>query len=117
MKKLLPILICLFIASCESGPKYEILKYDEYDTPAKSQTETRLLLTDSLTKKNVTDLLNSFFTTDTNKTFKYHTKPSHVFIYVYKDSLDYKRDGSSWIGMMSRVGGVDNGIELKEDLK
>lgn len=115
MKKLIPLVVALFLLACESGPKYKLLKYEEYDIPAKSQIETRILLMDSLTKKNVTHLLQTSWNNDSAKTFKYHPKPTHIFIYVYKDSIDYKNGGGDWIGMMSRVSGKDYGIQLKEE--
>ena len=117
MKKLLTITaLTLAILSCEEPrPKYKILEHDIYEIPIKSQISTRILLTDSVTKNNVLYLLNSFYGLDSVKTMKYHDTPTHIFIYVYKDSLDLKNGGENWIGMKSRINGKDYGIELKEE--
>lgn len=117
MKKLLTFIASIFAAtSCtEPGPKYEVLEYNIYDVPAKSQITERILLKDSVTKDNVNQLLNSFWSLDSAKSMKYHDRPTHIFIYLYKDSLDFENGGENWIGMKSRINGKDYGIELKEE--
>lgn len=107
MRKLLAIVLSLFTVGCESGPSYEILKSESVDQPSKFQTDTRILLTDSITPQNITSLLNDFYKIDSASGYK------KIFIYVYKSKSDYESDGSSWIGMISQTPGDIKRLDLK----
>jgi hypothetical protein len=112
MKK---ILILLLLAGCNNFPKYEATR-ERYDAPVKSQIITKIVLQDVITKENVTKVLNKNFEWDSETSMKFHDKPTHIFVYVYADTTNYKLHGDKWLGMISMINNQKSGIALCEQL-
>lgn len=98
-------------------PKHDIVENQKYDAPAKSQILLRIVLKDSVTKQNVERLLQKHFEWSMQTDMKHHNPPSHIFIYVYNDSTDWKRNGLAWVGMQKRVAGVNEAAQFSETIE
>ena len=85
---------------------YEILTDSFYDTPIKTQVYLKILITEDITESSVRNILTELFTkVDQLRGFRYHTKPTHVFIYAYPDKERAKPETAAWVGMLSKYGG------------
>ncbi len=87
-------------------PTYRVLKNDVYDAPIKTQVSLDLLITGKISEESVRDLLLKIFTNTANqRNFKYHSKPTHIFIYAYSDIERARSSGiGQWVGMLSKAG-------------
>ena len=84
-----------------------------YDVPFKTQYSERLVLRKPMDKAGLKHLLNGLFDAAMRGSYKYHNPPTHIFIYIYNSKADLNRDGSSWVGMISRTMDKNEGIQLK----
>jgi len=116
MKILIKILCAVgLLASCSGGGGEKLLGYQEiekkvYDIPAKSQVTYRAYLTDTAyTPEQLTKLVNKFVSDCKYEPVKFHSEPTHIFVYVYARPGDCEADGSNWIAMYSK----DYGVEIK----
>ena len=104
------ILLVASICSCNTNtkstlPSYSVIEDKVYDIPIKSQVSLRVYLTDSAaTKQQVTALIESLSDTQLTRSMKYHSIPTHVFIYVYKSQSDYDNNSGSWVAMYEKAG-------------
>jgi hypothetical protein len=93
---------------------YVVIENETYDIPAKSQVSFRAYLTDSsYTKEQLQQLTDSIATECKSTYVKWHDKPTHVFVYIYKAENDYKENGASWISMYELNRGEDFGTTIK----
>jgi len=113
--KLLLLLLSIGLFSCQSEKPYsfDILEEKVYDIPFKTQYHERLVLNKPITKEGLNQLLQDEFKYAMQKEYKHHPEPTHIFIYVYKEKGDFEKDGSSWVGMISRVNGKDEGPQIR----
>lgn len=89
-------------------PEYTVLDEDIYDAPIKTQVTLKLLVSGKITKQGLTNLLEEIYSkTRVRSGFKYHSRPTLVFIYAYT-SKEYAQSGSQWIAMLK---GTDEGKE------
>jgi hypothetical protein len=116
MKTLIKLLCAVgLLASCSGGSGEKLLGYQEiekkvYDMPAKSQVIYRAYLTDTIyTPEQLTKLVNKFVSDCKYEPVKFHSEPTHIFVYLYAKPGDCEADGSNWIAMYSK----DYGVEIK----
>ena len=115
--KALIVILAIALLACGHKPEYIEVGNTIYDIPIKSQVSICLVLKDSIMKKNVTDILNKEFRWAMDRSMKYNNPPSHIFIYLYADTVDWQKRGAAWLGMKKRVMNVDSPIDLSETLK
>ena len=56
------------------------------------------------TQEQVKKLIHSLVEQQSSRAMKYHSKPTHVFIYVYKTAADYKKNSGNWLMMYEKAG-------------
>jgi hypothetical protein len=112
--RLCSLLLLVSITSCLSVPKktFDITEYQVYDAPVKSQVSIRAILKDSITSKNVEDLLKTLFDKAKDEHMKSGKEPTHIFVFVYASKAD-ENDDAKWVGKMTREMGKDSPPELK----
>lgn len=102
------------LASCqEKKVDFDVIEQKVYDVPAKTQYTERLVLKSDLTGDEISHFLNNRVIKAIEKQYKYRSTPSHIYIYAYKSKEDFERNGSDWVGMVSRENGVDNEPQIK----
>ena len=88
-------------------PAYVILDEEVYDAPIKTQVTLRLLVSGHITDDGLRNLLSKLYSEVHNRRgFKYHSNPTHIFIYAYTDK-ERAESGIQWIAMLSKVGEGD----------
>ena len=108
------LLVALFIGlfcCCTTSniPDNEVIENSVYDAPVKSQVLIRLELTGTYTAAQVKELCEMMVRISSDKPMKYHPKPTHIWVYIYKSKADFLKDGSSWIAMYGKAGDEDEG--------
>jgi len=69
-----------------SLPAHRILDEKVYDAPIKTQVTLRLLVSGRITDAGLRNLLSKLYSEVHNRRgFKYHSNPTHIFIYAYTD--------------------------------
>lgn len=91
--------------STDHGPEYYILKKDYIDTPSKAQVDMRVLFPHKVTEKRIRGLLNNIYSAVKDRGFKYHDKPTHVFIDIY--TSDQKFESEERIAWLQKLGSDD----------
>lgn len=111
MKKYLLIALFGLLWACTTSniPANEIIENSISDTPAKSQVLIRLELTGTYTPAQVKELCEMMVRISSDKTMKYHPKPTHIWVYIYKSKADFEKDGGSWIAMYGKAGSDEPG--------
>jgi len=110
--KLFVILLYIALYSCSNAvlPSYVTLEDKVYDIPFKSQTSLSIVLNDStIPKQQVVNLIESLSVTQMNRSMKYHSTPTHVFIYIYNNKAEFDKGMGGWIAMFQKVGEDDPG--------
>lgn len=111
------IIICLLLlGSCAKKAKYIEVENKVYDIPVKSQIVIRLVLKDSITRQNISEILEKEFRWEKDRSMKYNNPATHIFIYLYADSTDWKKNGGAWLGMKSRIANEDNPVQFSDSL-
>ena len=106
------ILLVALVCSCQQKELtgYKVIEDKVYDIPVKSQISLRVELNDStISKQQIVDLLRNLSDTQMSRSMKYHSKPTHVFIYLYNSKSDYDINSGCWIAMYQKIGKDDPG--------
>ena len=99
------LMVCLFYGCTTSNiPENEIIENTVSDAPVKSQVTIRFELTGTYTAAQVKELCEMMVRISSEKEMKYHPKPTHIWVYIYKSKADFLKDGSSWIAMYGKAG-------------
>ena len=86
-------------------PTYEVLKNKLYDAPIKTQVEMRILVTETVTEQGLRALLEKLYAEQMKRRgFTFHTKLTHVFIYVHPDKERGAEESTGWIAMLAKTG-------------
>lgn len=115
---LLPIISVIFFScnnQAEKSLSYAVIENSVYSIPAKSQVSYRVCLNDSaLTDSQLISLTDSIFYDAKYTKTKYHSKPTHVFVYVYGKQGDYENDNGSWIAKREKENNNETETILKK---
>jgi len=88
---------------------YKILDKDIYDSPVKTQVVLRVLVSGHVTSEGLKRLLSNLYTSVKKwKGFKYHSSPTHVFIYLYTSEEKAKSRMEKWVAMLASTGVNEN---------
>lgn len=83
-----------------------------YDAPVKTQVMRRITLEEPADQKQMAQLIRKEVAAIDGKSYKYHPKPTHIYIYVYPPGT-IMETGYEWSAMFSRVNGIDEPIKYK----
>lgn len=83
-----------------------------YDVPAKTQYSLRATMDSTATKEDIEIMLKAAYSNAMETKYKYRNPPSHVFIYIYSDTI--KDFQANWKAMYSRIDNKDYGIEFAQ---
>ena len=85
-------------------PSYVILDQDVYDAPIKTQVVQHILVSGSIDKIYLRNLLASQYVIIMKKDdFKYHKNPTHAFVYLYNQEDNAKSQSGQWIAMLQKT--------------
>lgn len=100
----------MYSCSTKNIASYDVIEDKVYDIPFKSQASLSVVLKDStITKQQVVDLIESLSNEQMNRSMKYHSVPTHVFIYIYNNKEEFEKGMGGWIAMFQKVGEDDSG--------
>jgi len=106
---LIYILFLLTLNGCESSeksalPHYVIVDQDVYDAPINTQVARYILVSGTIDKINLRNLLESQYVILMKKDdFKYHKNPTHVFVYLYDQEDNAKSSQGQLIAMLQKT--------------
>jgi len=84
-------------------PKYTVLDEDIYDAPIKAQVAIDLLVSKDISKEGLTALLKHLYEKNRQRGgFKYHKKPTNIYIYAYPSREHADSGSGQWVGMLAK---------------
>lgn len=116
---LFPLIISLLYAQSKALPNYKIVNEVVYDAPIKTQVEQHILVSGEINEDNLKRLLHKQFKSIMGRNnFKYHPKPTSVYIYTYDSKEKAETEQGLWIAML-QIGPLDNNepkITVKQNI-
>uniref|UniRef100_A0A7C6EBK2 Uncharacterized protein n=1 Tax=candidate division WOR-3 bacterium TaxID=2052148 RepID=A0A7C6EBK2_UNCW3 len=103
-------------------PDYEILKWDAFDAPIKTEVDLWILIKGEFTNWEIKELLKLLYRkiklsngtyaaglpkdlseSGESMTFRWHTRPTNIYIYAYTSLVKYYKGGENWKAMLDWV--------------
>jgi hypothetical protein len=95
-------------------PNFKVINEDVHDVPLKTQVEQRIFVKDHIKPNNLNALLKEQYKKIENRRgFKYHNKPTSVYIYLFDSRDAAKAKGrTDWVAALMKSS-ADNSPRIK----